>query len=387
MIGSTAAAQTERILHSFTGGSDGLFPESGMIFDGKGNLYGTTAGGGANGGCSGCGTVFKLSPTASGAWTETILYGFGASFGDGIDSLSSLTFDGKGNLYGTTITGGGQQEGTVFELSPSLGGTWTEKILINFTGGTDGGQPVGGLVFDSVGNLYGVTSVGGLHGFGTVFRLTPGAGGTWTEQVLHSFAGGNDGATPTFGNTLIPDGAGNLYGVASQGGLHDYGVVFELVRASGWAEKVLYAFPGGSGGSFPEGSLVFDHAGNLYGSASYTVFELSPTSSGFWTEKTLHSFVGGSDGASAAAGLIFDKAGNLYGTTGTGGAHRGIVFELTPTTAGTWTEKILHRFSATGGDGTFPGFGTLTIDSTGHLYGTTTSGGSSNDGVVFQVTP
>jgi uncharacterized repeat protein (TIGR03803 family) len=394
IIATGASAQTEKILHSFTGGSDGGFPLAGLIFDSKGNLYGTTQGGGTGGvgSCSGCGTVFELSPGAGGTWTETVLYTFGSSssFSDGALPTSPLIFDGKGNLYSTTQIGGSSpsQQGTVFELSPGSGGTWTEKVLYSFTGGADGGDPFGsGLVFDGSGNLYGTTSFGGLYGFGAVFELVAGSGGTWTEKVLHSFTGGTDGASP-FGSTLILDGAGNLYGVTVQGGLHDYGVVFKLTRgSSSWSEKVLYAFPGGAGGSYPEGNLVFDSTGNLYGEASYIIFELTPNSSGPWTEKTLHSFAGGSDGANPIAGLTFDKAGNLYGTTNTGGAHRGTVFELTPGTSGTWTEKILHRFSSSSGDGVFPQFGTLVIDTTGHLYGTTSQGGTSKNGVVFEVTP
>lgn len=384
-----ASAQTEAILHSFTGGSDGGFPQAGLIFDSKGNLYGTTEFGGTGGGfCGTCGTAFELTPGVSGTWTETVLYAFGSTASsDGVFPIGPLIFDGKGNLYGAASQGGALGGGTVFELSPGSSGTWTEKVLYNFTGGADGGFPYGGgLVFDGSGNLYGTTPSGGKYGFGTVFELIPGATGTWTEKVLHSFTGGNDGAYP-YGSTLILDSAGNLYGVAGQGGFHDYGVVFKLTRGSGWAEKVLYAFPGGAGGSFPEGNLVFDSAGKLYGTALYIVFELTPTSSGPWTEKTLHSFTGGSDGADASAGLAFDKAGNLYGTTSSGGAHRGTVFELIPGAGGTWTEKILHRFSSSGGDGVFPQFGTLAIDATGHLYGTTPQGGTSNNGVVFEVTP
>ncbi len=206
--------------------------------------------------------------------------------------------------------------------------------------------------------------------------------------MLHSFADGNDGQFP-FGSKLIFDTTGDLYGIASGGGIHDYGVVFKLTRGAtgNWTERVLYAFPGGSGGSFPTGNLVFDSAGNLYGGASFIVYELSPTSGGFWTEKTLHAFGGGNDGANLYAGLVFDKAGNLYGTTNAGGTHRGTVFELSPSSNGTWTEKVLHRFSPSGGDGVFPQFGTLVLDASGNVYGTTPQGGSSKAGLVFKITP
>jgi len=379
-----ASAQSEKIIHSFVG-SDGAQPLAALVFDSKGNLYGTTVIGGNDNGCI-CGTVFQLTPSANGTWTEKVLYNFGsASPLDGVAPDGSLIFDAKGNLYGTTQAALGGQ-GTVFELSPGSGGTWTEKVLYTFTGGADGGSPVGGLVFDSLGNLYGTTNLGGAFGLGTIFELVAGSGGTWTEKVLHSFTGGNDGSSP-LGGTLIPDSAGNLYGVAVQGGLHDYGVVFKLTRGSPWSYKVLYAFLGGSGGSYPQGSLVFDGAGNLYGVASFVVFELTPNSTGTWTEKTLHSFAGGSDGANPLAGLIFDRVGNLYGTTNSGGAHRGTVFELIPGTGGTWTEKILHRFSASAGDGVFPLYVVPAIDANGHLYGTTPQGGTSNNGVVFEVIP
>lgn len=383
-----ASGQTESVLYSFSGGSDGVSSYAGLIFDGNGNLYGTTTGGGTNStGCSGCGTVFELSPSSSGTWSEKLLYTFGALFSDGASPYGPLVFDKKGNLFGTTISGGSAGYGTVFELTPGSSGTWTESVLYSFSNGKDGGIPFFGLVLDSAGNLYGTTESGGLYGFGTVFELIAGTTGTWTEKVLHSFTGGNDGATPVGG--LVFDSVGNLYGLTISGGLHDYGVAFKLTHSStgNWSAKAIYSFPSGAGGSSPSGNLIFDSTGNLYGTATYIVFELSPNSSGTWTAKTLHNFAGGSDGATAMTGLIFDKAGSLYGTTDTGGYHRGTVFKLTPASDGTWTETILHRFSASGGDGIFPTYGSLVIDAAGHLYGTTPQGGASNNGIVFEVTP
>jgi uncharacterized repeat protein (TIGR03803 family) len=386
-----ASAQTETILHTFTGGSDGGSPQAGLIFDSKGNLYGTTGGGGTSSFCTGCGVAFQLVSSSNGTWTENVLYSFGTlnNFADGANPYSSLTFDSTGNLYGTTTSGGSSFQGTVFELTPGSSGTWTETTLYTFTGGSDGGFPYAeGVVLDSSGNLYGTTESGGKYGFGTVYELVKGSGGKWTELVLHSFAYGNDGAFP-FGSPVILDAAGNLYGVASNGGFHDSGVVYKLVPGSNghWAEQILYSFPGGPGGSFPTGKLVFDTAGNLYGQASYIVYELSPSSSGTWTAQTLHSFLGGPDGANPYAGLIMDKSGNLYGTTNTGGNHRGTVYELSPSSNGTWTEKILHRFSTTGGDGIFPNYAGLVIDASGNLYGTVPQGGSSNAGVIFAIAP
>jgi uncharacterized repeat protein (TIGR03803 family) len=387
-LATTTWAQTEAILHSFAGGStDGSYPVGGLIFDSKGNLYDTTYGG--VGSCEvnlGCGVAFELVAGPNGTWTENVLYTFDLSGGGTLNPSGPLTFDSQGNLYGMSENGGSQLLGTVFELSPGSGG-WTEKVLHEFQGGTDGSSPFGfGVVLDSAGNLYAAIDTGGAYGFGQVFELVPGTSGTWSKKVLYSFKYLNDGAYPN--GTLIFDKAGNLYGVASYGGTHDYGVVYELTPGSSgkWTEKVLYSFPGGAGGAYPSGNLVFDSAGKLYGATAYTVFELIPGSSGTWTQKTLHTFAGGSDGADLRAGMIFDKASNLYGTTEAGGTHRGTVFELTPGSSGIWTEKILHRFSASGGDGILP-LAPLTIDANGNLYGTTYRGGADGYGVVFEITP
>jgi uncharacterized repeat protein (TIGR03803 family) len=386
-LGVFASAQTETILHSFTSGSDGQDPYAGLVFDSKGNLYGTTIVGGTTSLCSGCGVLFQLVPNSSGSWTENIIYSFDGDQGDGLQSYGNLVLDTNGNIFGTTAFGGSSFEGTVFELSPGSNGTWSEKVLYSFTGGADGSLPFAGVTLDASGNLYGTTNAGGQSGFGTIFTLTPGANGTWTEKVLHSFMGGNDGST-SFGKVIL-DSAGSICGTTNSAGQHDYGVVFKLTRgtAGGWTESVLYAFPGGSGGSAPMGNLVFDTTGNLYGVATYVVYELTPTSSGPWTEKILHNFAGGSDGAMPDGGLILDTSGRLYGTTNTGGLHRGTVFQLIPGSGGTWSEKVLHRFSPTGGDGTFPLYETLAIDASGNVYGTTSSGGTANFGTVFKIAP
>ncbi len=193
----------------------------------------------------------------------------------------------------------------MFELTPTGGGGWTERVLYSFGNTPDGAIPVVGLIFDATGNLYGATTEGGTHGDGTVFELTPTGGGGWTERVLYSFGNTPDGA---YANAvLIFDGAGNLYGTTELGG-----------------------------------------ANGPYG----TVFELTPTAGGGWTEKVLHSFANGTDGARPLASVIFDAAGNLYGTTTEGGTNRdGTVFELTPTAGGGWTETLLHSFNNNGTDG------------------------------------
>jgi uncharacterized repeat protein (TIGR03803 family) len=379
----SSAQPTEQILYSFTGGLDGGEPQAGLVVDSKGNLFGTSS----LGGTSCCGTVFELSPTSNGTWTEQVIYSFtgGANPDDGFQPYGGLAFDAKGNLYGTTIGGGSSHYGTVFELSPGSNGTWSETILYSFSGGSDGGSPLFGVTPDASGNLYGTTNFNGPNGFGIVFELTKGSNGTWSKKTIYSFEGKNDGGYPY--GSLIIDGSGNLYGAAQLGGAHDYGAIFELSQSNGvWKEKAIHAFTGAAGGSSPLGSLAMDKAGNLYTEAISAVLELTPGPNGIWTAKNIHTFIGGSDGAEAQAGLILDNAGNVYGMTYSGGVHRGTVFELTPGTSGAWTETILHRFTG-GNDGLFPEFSDLAVDAEGKIYGTTPGGGAYNFGVVFEVKP
>jgi uncharacterized repeat protein (TIGR03803 family) len=381
-IACGAQAQTEQVLYSFTGGSDGGAP-NGVVIDAKGYLYGTAETGG-----SGSGTVFELVPNGNGTWSETVLHTFSSNGTDGARPDSGLVFDSGGNLYGATSAGGNYGAGTVYELSPGSSGTWTEQILYNFEGGTDAAFLGGGnLAIDGSGKLYGASEQGGAYGFGMVFELIRGSNGTWKETILHSFSGDDDGSQPV-GDTLVVDQAGNVYGMADGGGSHDYGLIFELSPGSNgtWTEKTVHAFEGSADGGGPMGGVIFNASGDLFG-AAYSAFELTPGSSGTWTKKTLHAFTGGSDGAYPSAPLVFDKAGNLYGTTGYGGDHHGTVFELSPNSAGTWTEKILHKFSITGGDGYSPESSPLVIDAKGNLYGTTIFGGGSGNGVVYEVKP
>ena len=377
-----AFAQTETIIHTFSGGDDGGFPEGELVLDKNGNLYGTTVNGGANS----SGAVVEFT-SSGGTWTEQIIYSFAAlGTGDGFGPYGPVAFDSKGNLFGTTFAGGTFNYGTVFELMPGAHNTWTEKVVYSFTNGKGYIPFSGGVVIDGAGNVYGSAPVHGSFGFGSIFELVAGASGTWTEKVLHTFTGNNDGTAPT--GRLVLDSAGNLFGVSSSGGSHDYGVVFELIPGAGgkWTEKVIYAFLGGAGGVSPLGGLTFDSEGNLYGVADDLAFELKPNSNGSWTAKTLHTFTGGSDGAIAESFLSFDKLGNLYGTTYTGGKHRGTVYKLTPSSTGVWTETVLHRFSANGIDGMFPYFG-VTVDANGNVYGITTVGGTANQGVVYEIEP
>jgi len=384
---TSSYAATEKILHSFGGGSDGTYPTSALVVDASGHLYGTTFAGGAYG----LGTAFELSPNAGGGWTEKILHSFGNGT-DGGNLYAGLIFDASGNLYGTTYAGGAYGAGTVFELSPRTGGGWAEKILHNFGNGTDGANPCASLIFDAAGNLYGTTYQGGAYTSGTVFEMSPKAGGGWTEKTLHSFGKGTDGAKPFYG--LIFDASGNLYGTTNLGGLYTYyGVAFELMPKVGadWMEKILHSFGNTGDGSNPSG-LIFDASGNLYGTTSSggagylgTVFELTPSSGGDWTETLIFSF-DFTDGSDPHAGVIFDAAGNLYGVTDEGGASEsGTAFELTLGNGGTWTETILHSFAFDGRDGANP-YASLVSDAAGNLYSTTDAGGTYGVGAVFEIT-
>jgi uncharacterized repeat protein (TIGR03803 family) len=376
-------AQTEKILHTFAG-SDGGGPQAGLIMDSQGNLYGTTAFGGAFG-C--CGTAFELSPGSNGTWTEKVIYDFSVGGSStGFLPWGGLVIDSSGNIYGTTLSGGANFLGTVFQLSPGSNGTWSEKVLYNFSGGADGGSLFeSSLIIDASGNLYGTAENGGAYGYGLVFELVPGSNGTWTEKILHNFKGGNDG-TYSYANPLVMDAAGKLYGATPGGGAHDYGVVYQLTPQSNgtWSEKIIYAFTGANGLTGPYGGLVLDSAGNLYSAYNFGIFELMPGKNGTWTEKTLYTFVGGPDGA-YPGGVISDKAGNLYGATNTGGLHRGTVFELSHG-SNSWSERVLYRFQPDGVDGIFPQFGALAVDSIGNLYGTTPVGGTFGQGVIFEIT-
>jgi len=222
---------TESVLYRFAGGRDGSTPVSGLIFDQTGNLYSTTWFGGPYSGCTdwkgtGCGVVFKLTPTSDGGWKEKVLHRLTAQ--EGFWPVAGLIFDQAGNLYGTAQHGGAYGYGSVFELSPSANGGWKEKGLHSFTN-EDGSNPVtGSLIFDQAGSLFGTTGSGGAHGSGIAFKLTHGSRGRWTEHVLHSFTGGNDGGSPLAG--LIFDQAGNLYSTTVAGGSDGAGVVFEITR-------------------------------------------------------------------------------------------------------------------------------------------------------------
>ena len=387
-----SGASVEKVLYSFNG-SDGSLPYSALTFDSKGNLYGTTYLGGEYG----YGTVFELIRRGNGEWIEKVLHSFNFNGKDGAYPLAGLIFDEKGNLYGTTYAGGTNGFGAVFELRP-VNGTWAEQVLHSFNpDGRDGALPEAGLIFDAKGNLYGTTLQGGTYDDGTVFELMPNTNGKWSEEVLHSFnVNSRDAAFPEA--SLVFDCEGNLYGTSYGGGTYSDGTVFQLKASTNgtWTAKVLHSFNfNGKDGFAPEAALIFDAKGNLYGTTveggtynNGTAFELVPGTNGKWTEKVLHSFDHNTDGGSVLfAGLVFDAKGNLYGTTYVGGAYSfGTVFELVPRTNGEWTEEVWHSFNPNDEDGLLPTAGII-LDNSGNLYGVTNEGGASGNGVVFEISP
>lgn len=382
-LSPSASGWSYSVVYGFPA-SDGHGPDAGPTFDSVGNLYGTTS----SGGSTEMGTVYELSPAGNGAWKEKLLYTFRGG-NDGTSPRSNIVMDSSGNLFGTTTYGGGGSSstgyGTVFELSPN-GAGWKETILHAFqSNGIDGTVPVVGLTRDASGNLFGTTYTGGVYGFGTVFKMTLSSSGTWSESVLYSFTGGADGSQPYAPITI--DSAGNLYGSTIIGGAHSTGAIFILSPKSdgSYAESVLYSFTGKSDGDDPGGSLTLDAAGNLYGVASQVAFELSPSSSGSWTETVLYTFSkGGKGDLSYPAGLAFDASGNLWGAAGGGGASNdGGVFELS-LSGGKWTESQLIQFSGLVGIGPT---GNVIFDGAGNLYGVAYKGGKTGDGVVFEITP
>jgi uncharacterized repeat protein (TIGR03803 family) len=391
MLMSAAAASTTKILYSFAGGSDGEYLDTDLVMDAAGNIYGTTV----QGGDFGSGTVFQLSPSSSG-WTHTVLYSFKGGT-DGGEPYKGVTLDAHGNLYGTAVTGGsGSCEGgcgVVFKLTNS-GGTWTQRVIHYFTGGADGSGPGSGLTFDQHGHLYGMTPTGGANGLGTIYEMRLQSNGAWRLHVIHTFTGGNDGSSASAGR-LILDAAGNLYGVATVGGANGKGVAFQITHSetTGWTLLPLYAFKDQPDGALPYGGLIFDKAGNLYGTTYYaglndvgTVYKLSPTN-GSWTETVLYNFKGGTDGSSPISTLVSDAKGNLYGTTSEGGTGCacGVIFRLARGANNTWTEGVAYRFPGAPNAGF--SYNGMIADSAGNFYGATTHGGPSNDGTIYQFTP
>jgi uncharacterized repeat protein (TIGR03803 family) len=318
---------TENVIHRFVP-ADGFNPETPLAIDGQGNLYGTTFSGGANG----QGAVFEMSPAAGGTWTFQVIYSFTGLL-DGSSPADGVILDSSGNLYGTANATGQNGGGLVYELSRN-GSGWTQTVLHQFIS-ADGRFPGarGTLAFDSAGNLYGTTVGGGSVGAGVAYRLSRN-GSTWTQTILHTFTGGSDGTNPL--GTLLVDPSGAIYGTTSEGGTSNNGTVYRLTRTGNrWTHTVIYNFPGGASGRFPFAGVIRDPAGNLYGTttagaqgAGGVVYKLAPSGS-TWTESVLYTLVGA--GVGSYGGLLRDSAGNLFGVDVNGGASLfGEVFEVTP---------------------------------------------------------
>jgi uncharacterized repeat protein (TIGR03803 family) len=363
--------------------TQGSGPLSGLTSDSAGNLYGTTYSGGA----ANCGTVFELSPSSGGKWTEAVLYSFTGCTQVTQTPRGTLAIDKTGNLFG--VIQGYFTSGLIFELLKGANGTWSYTVVHNF--GSNEGEPNVDLTWDSAGNLYGTTSLDSTGFDGEAFELSPQPGGSWQEAVLYSFNYSNGVGFPVGG--LVFDGNGNLYGAAYYGSNHTYGAVYELSpQAQGpWTLTVLASGVADE----PNSRLTFDSNGNLYGTTTTgnngVLYEVSPTSGGTWKEIIIHSFASGNDGAYPQGTLVFDASGNLYGTTLLGGlgcnqSLCGTVYKLTPRSNGTWKETILHEFESAE-DGSEPQAGLL-LDSFGNLFGTTSVGGGRYGyGTVFEITP
>ena len=385
MAAAVGAQAGEKVILPFDK-THGSYPRSSLTADSAGNLYGTTAFGGA----ANCGTVFELSPGSAGKWTETVLYSFTGCDIATLTPLGTLSIDIQGNLYG--VQDGFIYSGVVFELKKAANGNWSYGVLHNFGGNGNEGSPNGDLTWDGAGNLYGTTSENTEEFAGEAFELSPQPNGSWRETVLYTFPSPNGVGDPVAG--VVFDKKGNLYGATFYGSKGAFGAVYELSpQASGpWTLTVLANF---AHARIPNARLIFDSSGNLYGTTGQIntseVFELSPVSGGTWKETTIHSFTPLSDGQDPVGALIFDASGNLYGATSEGGTGCnqflcGTVFKLAPQSNGTWKETILHQFeSAT--DGSEPQEG-LILDNSGNLYGTTAAGGSRYGyGTVFEITP
>jgi uncharacterized repeat protein (TIGR03803 family) len=387
-----AGVKENAILHF--DGTHGAYPTNSLVADANGNLYGTTLSGGSGTTC-GCGVVFELSAGLGGGWKESVLYAFKGGVGDGSYPWSGLVFDGKGNLFGETLGGGTSNQGTIFELTPGPNNTWTETVIFSLPF-QDGPDPGNHLTLDSNGNIYGVLSSYSENG--GVFELSLQANGSWAQTILYAFKGGSkgDGETPLGG---VFDNQGNLYGTTSQGGSVGFGTVFELASSPsrpGWTETILYNFTNQGDGGDPRALLTIDATGNLYGTTFGgganrvgTVFELSQ-SDGKWNQSVLYSFGNSPADGTFPAEVIFDAKGNLYGTTQSGGngcnlPGCGNVFKLAPQKNGPWREIVLHQFESAG-DGSRSSAGLIVEKTADRLYGTTQYGGGRYGlGTVFLI--
>jgi len=392
------AATKYKTLYVFQGGNDGRSPQQGLTLDNAGNLYGTTLlGGGAGCGGKGCGTVFKLAPNSDGSWSESLLYIFRDNNGG---PAAALILDPAGNLFGTTY-GVQWAWGSVFQLEPNLDGSWTESTIWLPKTIDDGYGSNSKLTMDDGGSLYWQTEWGGGGvEAGSILRLTPNSDGSWTYSKLHTFGIGTsgDGRLPIH-NGMVFDKAGNLYGATAYGGSTDSGTVFKVVAQQDgtWKEKPIYRFTGGKDGVNPVSELVFGPDGSLYGTTyrgtltGYgMVYKMTLQPNGSWRKSTIHNFTG-KDGINPDGGVVFDAAGSLYGTTYYGGDMScnaplgcGTVYKLTPTSNSAWKINVLHKFHDRPGSNAV---GALVLDGEGNLYGSTGGDGVNTFGSVFEIAP
>ena len=395
-------AQTFQSILPFNGGVNQGYPETGLVSDGHGNLFGTTTGTKNN-----FGTVFELSPNAGGVLKLKTIYTFQGG-ADGAIPLGSLAIDPQGNLFGATESGGlanlaacgNGSCGTVFELSPDGSGGWQKTTVHQFAGGSDGYSPAAGVTIDAAGNLYGTTYYGGgicnhsSAGCGTVFKISPSAG-EWKETIIRRFIVG-ECLSCVYGalGGVVFDSQGNLYGTLSRGGPKGGGAVYQMTPSGNtWTYKVIHYFSLGSDGGSPTCTLAIDSLGRVFGTSgggphgNGVVFNLTLQSSGYWQPQVLHTF-SGPDGGFPYAGVVLDAAGNIYGTGQNGGDQScssgcGVAFELQAVSQTSWTFVPLHQFSGT--DGAYPNG--LFLDGSGALYGTTVRGGRWLIGTVFKIQP
>lgn len=401
LISVSAQAQTMTVLYNF--GNAGFQPWQGLNLVSNGRIYGTTLYGGDEncdgGGPPRCGVVFKFAKAGSG-WVYSPLYYFTTQYSAFPMDAGVPTVAPNGSVYDTTFLGGEYDgNGMIFSLRPSAtrppsaNSLWNFNSVYQFQGLDDGSNPnpQSPLVFDAQGNFYGTGSGGGPSNYGVIYKFTP-SGDSWTENILYSFTGFNDGA---YTSGIVFDSAGNMYGTTGAAGSNLCGTIFELSpTGSGWTETTLYSFRSGIDGC-PSSPLYRDSAGNLYGISlergpdnnGGTVWELSPTN-GSWTFTVLHAFNFETSAFGGPYPPTMDSHGTLWGTINAGGANQtGMLFKLTQSN-GNWTFTDVVDFAPRGGGapGCYP-VGSPQIDSGGNLYGGAQMCGNSDGGTIWEYTP
>ncbi len=334
-LSPVGAGWVHSVLYSFTGGADGGEPYKGVTLDAAGNLYGTAVTGGSGSCEGGCGVTYKLTKSGT-TWSQSVIHAFTGG-DDGSGPGARVAVDGRGNVYGMTPTGGANGLGTIYALHPKSTGGWAMRVIHTFTGGSDGSSGSAGKLLLRGGRIYGAATTGGSNGSGIVFELTPTRIGEWSLKTIYSFQGAPDGVFPY--GALLFDAEGNVYGTTYYGGANGLGTVYKLspTVAGEWNETVLYSFRTGRDGNSSISNLVSDAAGNLYGTTSEgglgsgTIFAVTAGQNGTWTESIPHRFHDSPDGAFPYAGMVGDGAGTFFGATVHGGAAgEGAIYKFTP---------------------------------------------------------